>query len=324
MVEREKAIADWFLKNEELPGNEKVLIIRRDRPITRVVDLLGLDAAGCLVFLELKNETSTRRAIGQIIEYLSDYEDVSLDVLRDDYVASRWGATLDEAFERRFGAPLKLNARKRAFLVGPAFDASSQQSVQFLSARAEALGTDFGLIQIEERGSGTFSWRHFKPEPLCRASQLKQGFVGQDRRGRVFAVLTAGRGPVLWNVGKPVPNTTGLKLPRAAGFSRRGLRVEDRPLRVPEGPTTVDLSTTGQVFQRHGNPSRTAKVIGLVTGERRKNGASEPMIVFAELRDNALTGFRSRRATDFRERWFHTDRTAPDWPALVKEAAGLA
>ena len=59
----------WFLRTATLPGGELLVPIAQHTALRRVVDLLFLDSRAGLVLVEVKNEASTRTAIGQALEY---------------------------------------------------------------------------------------------------------------------------------------------------------------------------------------------------------------------------------------------------------------
>src|SRR4051794_22820054 len=82
---QERDFEEWFRTNARLPGGEQVLLVRRQRAVGRMVDLLALDEQGGLVFLEIKNERCTRRAVAQAVEYLSQYAEATIDEVTDEY-----------------------------------------------------------------------------------------------------------------------------------------------------------------------------------------------------------------------------------------------
>src|SRR2546425_505534 len=81
----EREFEDWFCSDPSLPNGERILVVGCHKPLRRVVDLIAVDQAGGLVIIEVKNEQSNRRAIGQALEYLSQYHDLSLENLTEDY-----------------------------------------------------------------------------------------------------------------------------------------------------------------------------------------------------------------------------------------------
>ena len=77
-------IERWIYRRKELCG-EHLLIRCTQRPIRRTADVIALDEHGRLVIIEIKNERSTRRAVGQILEYLWQYRNATVEDLQDDY-----------------------------------------------------------------------------------------------------------------------------------------------------------------------------------------------------------------------------------------------
>ena len=71
----------WFEVHPYLPDGERILVVGRHQPVRRMVDLIGLDREGGLVILEVENGTANQRALGQALENLAHYEDVSTETL---------------------------------------------------------------------------------------------------------------------------------------------------------------------------------------------------------------------------------------------------
>jgi hypothetical protein len=107
-----------FLPKGVPPNRERVLVISRQRPIRRVVDLLALDGTGGLVIVEVKNERTTRAAIGQSLEYLAQYIDTVVEDLEDEYSALIPTGNLKDDFRSLFNKELSVASRRRVYLAG--------------------------------------------------------------------------------------------------------------------------------------------------------------------------------------------------------------
>ncbi|HSH01031.1 MAG TPA: hypothetical protein VLL52_00845 [Anaerolineae bacterium] len=135
----EKDLEDWLEQNPAvLTDGEPVLIISR-QPMTShngVPDLIGLDAEGNTLLIELKRGESPRDVIAQALEYtawLASLDQNALQVLANNYFASKNSEhNLATAWQETFGneiggedvttavtlpANITLNVRQRIFVV---------------------------------------------------------------------------------------------------------------------------------------------------------------------------------------------------------------
>ena len=172
----EREFEKWFLKHPILPPRkERVLVIDRQNPLRRVVDLVALDKDGGLVIIEVKNEKSTRTVVGQSLEYLAQYQEkyVSVDTLSDLYEESPLNPKrgLADAFERTFGTQLSsVSSRRRVVIVARSFDLHSALCVSYLrqSLRQKV---DFLLVEARKIAGG-FEPTLFRQRPPCPAGKL--------------------------------------------------------------------------------------------------------------------------------------------------------
>jgi RecB family endonuclease NucS len=82
---KEKDFERWFLANPILPEDESMLVIARERSICRVADIVALDKLGRIWVMEIKNEKSTRSALGQAMEYLAQFDEIEPEGLADEF-----------------------------------------------------------------------------------------------------------------------------------------------------------------------------------------------------------------------------------------------
>ncbi len=153
-----------------------------------MVDPLALDAKGGLVIIEVKNERSKRTAIGQALEYLSQYQQASLEELNEQ-MREEFGTNPSKAFRAKFKFNRnlrKLSRRRRVILVAPSFDAATGVCVQYLSKHFEKRVT-FGLMTAQRRSRG-FQIAFCPPPKLVPCTQLVGRFgetvSGASRRRR--------------------------------------------------------------------------------------------------------------------------------------------
>ncbi|RJF89147.1 DUF91 domain-containing protein [Oleomonas cavernae] len=145
----ENLIEGWLEKQPDLLGLELLVIGRQ--VVTGFggrIDLLGLDADGNLVIVELKRDRTPREIVAQMLDYASWVVGLTTRQVHDiaqDYLKGRLGA----AFRERFGAaiPQTLNGTHTMVIVASAFDASSQRIVRYLSEVHDiAINTAFFAI----------------------------------------------------------------------------------------------------------------------------------------------------------------------------------
>ena len=131
----ENMIEGWIARQPDLLGLD-ILVIGR-QVVTDFggrIDLLGLDAEGNLVIVELKRDRTPREIIAQILDYASWVRTLTtrhVHQIAQDYLQGR----LDAVFRERFDAalPQTLNETHTMVIVASAFDASSQRIVRYLA-----------------------------------------------------------------------------------------------------------------------------------------------------------------------------------------------
>ena len=111
-----------------------------------IVDLLGLDADGRLHVLELKRDRTSRDVVGQVLDYGSWAETLSLDDIEQLFLEHHGeDASLEDAFADQFGSPLPevVNAEQQFTIVASELDPASERMVQFL---ADSYGVPLNAI----------------------------------------------------------------------------------------------------------------------------------------------------------------------------------
>ena len=101
-----------------------------------IVDLLGLDGDGRVHVLELKRDRTSRDVVGQVLDYGSWAETLSLDDIEQLFLEYQGeDTTLEDAFADRFGSPLPevVNADQQFTIVASELDPASERMVQFLA-----------------------------------------------------------------------------------------------------------------------------------------------------------------------------------------------
>jgi hypothetical protein len=316
----------WFMKNPflpkgVLPNRERVLVISRQRPIRRVVDLLALDGTGGLVIVEVKNERSTRAAIGQSLEYLAQYVGTVVEDLEDEYSALIPTGNLKDDFRSLFNKELSVASRRRVYLVAPSFDIPSAVCVQYLGERLLAGDVEYNLIRATRKGAG-FRIERFECPAFTPARNLQTGDFAVTPSGRLYYVLERGPKPVLWNIGKRI-SVGGFLLLATRALNLRCIQVVNRMLIPAESANEVDVAQSGTVWQHPKKAATTAKLMGRVLPDSIQPG-QQGFAVIARFVDKAFEKFQQRSWSDFAADWRKVDIELPDWRSIATAARNRA
>jgi hypothetical protein len=300
---RESDFERWFAQNPLFPNRERVLLVSKHRPLKRVIDLVCLDAAGQLVIIEVKNEPTTRRTVGQALEYLANFDDASLSDIEEEYDGDLGGE-----FAKFFGHELKtLGAQRRVVLAAPTFDAPSALTARWLNENLASAKVTFQLLEVQRRGD-SFGLSWYGGPAFVRARALAAQ-TAVSPRGRLYQVLEPGQRPVLWHIGR-VDSSGHLRLPVGRALSKRGVRTSSRYLAPVETPPAVDLSSCGSVW-RYRSGGRLAKLLGIVTDNKKQ------FAVFVRFRDGYPTSIRRAQLRRFRAQWEPAMDKVDSWRSVA-------
>lgn len=303
----EREFEAWFVQNPFLPGGERVVVVDRQRSLRRVVDLLCVDSRGGLLLIEVKNEASSRTAVGQSLEYLASLEGLQLDGLLDEFD----GDLRLELLSAFVNPPTEITEHRRVFIVAPAFDSPSVRACRFLEDRLRTSGIEIGLMRALRSDTGEFSLEMFAGETFLRGRSLERG-LAVSPLGRLYVVLVPGPRPVLWNVGRP--DSRGLlRLPTGKALSRRAVRVRRTDLVPREGHPALTTALEGTTWKHRKRPSLSARVLGEVETPHGD------MMVYARFRDEKFDSFRKRDGGGFRREWEQQVLDLPGWRAVASE-----
>jgi hypothetical protein len=141
---REDELERWIAQEPDILG-EKLLIIAEQLTIPQVgrLDLLGMDASGKLVIIELKRTMAPREAVAQALDYaswLNNASEEEISAYANQYLQRSAGDSdgdLADAFEDTFGTKLpELVCQKhRILLVAAGLDDSAERIVNYLAQR---------------------------------------------------------------------------------------------------------------------------------------------------------------------------------------------
>jgi len=254
----------WFQKEPQLAHGERLLKLRVERAFESVVDILALDSAARLVLIEVKNERTTRSAMGQALEYLATYDGVTLEELAHEFDPSDPGQ-LARAFRDRFpdSSPLTvLSDARRVYLAAPDFAPHSDICARYLNRGLAERRIEFGLLAVARDPSDP---QQFKPEVRALrelvAARLHRRFV-QSVHETLYFCLDQAWPPVYWRIGKR--DVCG-RLELLDSQKPRDLVVQKdrRRIQIQEGeePADVDCRRTGVTLR---GKDRSARLLGII------------------------------------------------------------
>lgn len=150
----EEQIENWVADNPAILGLD-VLIIGRQVVIESRgrLDLLGLDASGNLVILELKRDRTPREIVAQVLDYASWAVGLTTRDVHD--IANRFlTAPLPAAFLKRFdrALPETLNGDHRMVIIAGELDSTTDRIVQYLAERHD-LSINVALFRVFQHGA---------------------------------------------------------------------------------------------------------------------------------------------------------------------------
>ncbi|MFC2993442.1 hypothetical protein [Halomonas tibetensis] len=172
----EGLLEEQIMQDVSILNRDWLLIGRQVRTaFDKLVDLLALDANGNVIIIELKRDKTPRDVVAQAIDYASWVVTLADFQLIDIYqaFAERYGrphATLDEAFEAKFGIPLDsvtLNESHQLVVVATRLDASSERIITYLNEHAQLSINAMFFAAFEDDGNRYLSrtWMIDPDEP---------------------------------------------------------------------------------------------------------------------------------------------------------------
>ncbi|MFZ5555277.1 MAG: endonuclease NucS domain-containing protein [Pseudomonadota bacterium] len=135
-----EALLERMIVEDPTILSERWLLIGRQVQTTHggIVDLLGLNQDGQLILIELKRDKTPREVVAQALDYASWVERLQPDEIGRIYADFSGGASLGEAFERRFGVPLdeeQLDGSHQIVVVAASLDPSTERIVNYLNSK---------------------------------------------------------------------------------------------------------------------------------------------------------------------------------------------
>lgn len=156
-IEYEKHLEDWIDSDVSIVADD-VLLLGRQVYTTygTAIDLLGIDANGNLVVIELKRDHTLRDTVAQGLEYAewcSRQDAAFVQGLGE----KRYGSEQEfrDRFTARFQAPLPelLNQQQRVLVVAPEISERTERLLAYLASRygMPINGVSFDVVDVEGR-----------------------------------------------------------------------------------------------------------------------------------------------------------------------------
>ncbi|WP_108447034.1 endonuclease NucS domain-containing protein [Halomonas denitrificans] len=172
----EGLLEEQIMQDVSILNRDWLLIGRQVRTaFDKFIDLLAIDANGNVVIIELKRDKTPRDVVAQAIDYaswvvtLADYQLIEIyQAFAERF--DRPHATLDEAFEAKFGIALDsvtLNESHQLVVVATRLDASSERIITYLNAHAQLSINAMFFAAFEDGGNRYLSraWMIDPDEP---------------------------------------------------------------------------------------------------------------------------------------------------------------
>lgn len=163
----EQSLEDMIVRDPRILSSEWMLVGRQEAtPFGGRVDLLAIAPDGSLVVIELKRHRTPREIVAQALDYAAWVEELTPDKIAQVYRRFSNGGSLDEAFEKHFGAELDeetLNEAHQIILVAAELDDATERIIKYLNDRDIAINVIF--FQVFQHGSDQFLSRAWLLDP---------------------------------------------------------------------------------------------------------------------------------------------------------------
>jgi hypothetical protein len=102
----------------------------------KYIDLLAMDADGCLSVIELKKHRTPREAVAQLLDYASWAQSLSYEDIATIYAEKHAGKEFEKGFAEAFddNPPDEVNIDLKLILVAAELDSSSERIINYLSS----------------------------------------------------------------------------------------------------------------------------------------------------------------------------------------------
>lgn len=163
----EQLLEDMIVKDPRILSNEWMLIGQQEyTDYGGRIDLLAIAPDASLVLIELKREKTPREIVAQALDYASWVERLAAERIVQIFERFSKGASLQEAFQQRFGAALdeeSLNLTHQIIIVAAELDPSTERIIGYLNERDIAINVLF--FQVFQHGDQQLLSRSWLIDP---------------------------------------------------------------------------------------------------------------------------------------------------------------
>jgi hypothetical protein len=156
-IDLEKHLEDWIDKDPTIMADDVLLIGRQVNTIYgTAIDLLGLDASGNLVVIELKRDHTLRDTVAQGLEYAEWCSRQDSDFIQD-LASKRYGSekAFRDTYTTKFQAPFPetLNEAQRVVIVAPEISERTEKLLAYLVTKfgVPINAVSFDVLQLDGR-----------------------------------------------------------------------------------------------------------------------------------------------------------------------------
>jgi hypothetical protein len=184
----EERLEAWLEKDISLLSSDILIIGRQvETDYGGLIDLLGINANGNLVIIELKCDRTPRQVTAQALDYASWVKDLSYDRVKEiaDRYLLKQNSSLEKAFPLKFNKALPeiLNEQHQILIVGSEIDSSTERITKYLSEYG--LQINVATFQYCRDANGKeFMARKFLMEPGITAKH-----PGTKRKTKTYTEL---------------------------------------------------------------------------------------------------------------------------------------
>lgn len=202
-LDSESKLEDFLEQDPNLLGAD-ILIIGRQvtTAFGKKIDLLGINADGQLVVIELKRDRTPRDVVAQLLDYGSWVRDLSYEEITETYEdyadSDSDSAQFEEAFSEKFGAspPEALNESHQLIVVASELDPSTERIITYL---AQDYGVPINAVFFQYFNDGdneylTRTWLHDPREVEAASSRAGVGARKKELWNRRDFYVSLGEG----------------------------------------------------------------------------------------------------------------------------------
>jgi len=199
-LDKEEKLEDFLMRDPTLLDADILIIGRKvTTAFGTQIDLLGMNAGGELIVIELKRDRTPREVVAQLLDYGSWIKDLSYEEITDIYkeYLNKYKPNLEliqfeETFSQKFGInpPETLNENHHLIIVASELDSSTERIITYLT---QEYGVPINAVFFQHFNDGgseylTRIWLHDPKEVEATSSRIRGGGRKEPWNGQDFYV----------------------------------------------------------------------------------------------------------------------------------------